>query len=200
MPVVPLTPSAAGSSLKAQSLLPRKRRLSSQAGWPWSLAAEGEASGKTKFVAKIPAVCGRNSIPQCPAATSFAEESWNPATCPRPTRVCVLFRSGGQLRKVLLQKEDISVGIRAQLGVCWLEGSSAVRMWKSAKRRLLSPLTQVSTTRMSGRGFGLGGLDIRTLLALSVLARVWVLKPPWLTCLSIRCSMRSCISRFSASR
>lgn len=58
----------------------------------------------------------------------------------------------------------------------------------------------VSTTRMSGMDLGLGGLAILTPPRFSAVAQVWVLKLLWLICFSIRCSNRSCISRFSASR
>lgn len=58
----------------------------------------------------------------------------------------------------------------------------------------------VSTTRMSGMDLGLGGLAILTPPRFSVVAQVCVLKLLWLICFSIRCSIRSCISKFSASR
>lgn len=53
-------------------------------------------------------------------------------------------------------------------------GSSAGE--RRLHRRRRRPAAHVSTTRMSGMGFGLGGLAILTLPRFSVVAQVWVLK------------------------
>lgn len=103
--------------------------------------------------------------------------------CPGETDASAPSASKQRIRAWGMSPRPGATGVRQQREVSQYQQPTGVAGFFSAglsdsKRHHPSPAAQVSTTRMRGMGFGLGGLDILTLPRFSVLARVCVLKFP----------------------